>query len=546
MRYEKRLPEQAEGALLAHSLHYDRVKLPKGLRLASAEISLLKGAGVGPIMVAVLEDGDVHEEEAAWRIAAPLVGANLEAREAHGGRVNLHATRRGLLVFDPEDVFKLNQIDESLTVATAPVHALVEAGEIVATLKVIPFAAPHRAVLAWEQAAKPWRVAELRALRASLIQTRAGALKASVLEKTMRVTKDRIEALGGALVAQTLTSHATAELAQALQARLSAGDDLVLICGASAVSDRRDVGPSAIVACGGVVDHFGMPVDPGNLMLIGRVGATPVLVLPGCARSPTPNGFDAILRLVFAGEKIQRADIARMGVGGLLHEALWRPAPREQTRASVDQGGTGEGKAKIAAIILAAGRSSRMGAHKPMLDIDGKPLLRHVLDKAKAAGFADIVVVTGHRAEETRALFKGETIRFVVNDRYAEGLSTSLQAGVRALTEDIDAAMIFLGDMPDVDLALISRMVAAFDPAALRSIVVPIRDGRRGHPVLWARAFFPALVERTAGDSGARHLIGEFATCVAEVEADDDGVLTDLDTPDDVLRRQRFSLFDGT
>ncbi|MBB4199250.1 hypothetical protein CCR94_21085 [Rhodoblastus sphagnicola] len=533
MRYDKRTPEQAEGALLAHSQHIAGAKLPKGLRLTSKIIAELKAAGAGPILVAVLEDGDIHEDEAARRIAAPLVGEDFFARDAEGGRVNLHAARRGLLCFEPDEICRLNLIDESLTVATVLEKTLVEAGEIVATFKVIPFAAPEQAVIAWEQAAKPWRIAALRPLRASLIQTQAGGPKPSVIEKTARVTKNRVETLDGALVAQARTAHATADLAQALQTRLSAGDDVILICGASAASDRKDVAPMAITACGGVIEHFGMPVEPGNLMLIGRVGATPVVVMPGCARAPTPNGFDAILRLVFAGEAISRQDIARMGVGGLLREA---PSPREQTRAEVNT------KPKIAAVILAAGRSSRMGAHKPALDLDGKPLLRHVLDKAKAAGFSDIVVVLGHRAEETRALFEGETLRFVVNPRYAEGLSTSLQAGVRALTDDIDAAMIFLGDMPDVDLALIGRMVQAFDPAALRAIVVPMREGKRGHPVLWAKTFFPALIERTHGDSGARHLLGEFAEWVVEVEADDDGVLTDLDTPEDLLRRQRLTL----
>jgi len=529
MRYETRAPGQAEGALLAHSQTIAGVKRPKGLRLTRQHIAEFAAAGVGPLRVAVLEDGDVHEDEAARRIAAPLLGEDFFARAAEGGRVNLHAARRGLLCFDPDEICRLNLIDEALTLATAPPKTLVEPGEMVATLKVVPFAAPESAVAAWEQVAKPWRIAALRPLRASLIQTQGP--KASVIEKTVDVTRNRIERLGGALVAQARTAHATADLAQALQMRLGAGDDLVLICGASAASDRKDVAPAAIVACGGVIEHFGMPVEPGNLMLIGRVGATPVLVMPGCARTPAANGFDAILRLVFAGELISRQDIARMGVGGLLRDAL-----RQKTRVEV------ETKPKIAAVILAAGRSSRMGAHKLTLDLDGKPLLRHVLDKAKAVGFADIVVVLGHRAEETRAVFASETLRFVVNPRHAEGLSTSLQAGVRALTDDIDAVMIFLGDMPDVDLALIERMIQAFDPEALRAIVVPMRAGKRGHPVLWAKTFFPALIARTHGDSGARHLLGECAEWVFEVEADDDGVLTDLDTPEDLLRRQRLAL----
>jgi len=192
---------------------------------------------------------------------------------------------------------------------------------------------------------------------------------------------------------------------------------------------------------------------------------------------------------------------------------------------------------RVAAVILAAGRSSRMGAHKPALELDGKPLLRHVLDAADAVGFADVVVVAGACADQTRALCAGATARVAVNARFAEGLSTSLQTGLRALADDMDAAMIFLADMPDVGPALIRRMIAAFDPAA-RAIVVPTHEGRRGHPVLWARAFFPALLSRTTGDCGARRLIGKFARRVHEIEADDAGVLTDLDTPQDWARRR--------
>ena len=493
MRYGEVEPALAENCLLAHSLQSGALRLAKGKRLSREDVSALRAAGCGPIMVAILEPGDVHEDEAALRAAGPLVGAHLEARPAHGGRVNLHATTRGVLCFDAGDVDALNLIDEALTLATAPAHALIEQGEIVATIKVIPYAASERALMAWSRA-KPMRIAPLAPLKVGLIQTRAGALKESVLDKTARITAARVEALGGALAGEARVAHKTAELANAIQQRLAAGDDLVLICGASAVADRQDVGPAAIVACGGVVEHFGMPVDPGNLMLIGRVGAKPALVMPGCARSPQPNGFDAILRMVFAREPVSREKIARMGVGGLLHDALWRPAPRLlQAPAAMDAG------PKIAAVILAAGRSSRMGAHKLTLDLLGKPLLSHVVDKVKRAGFCSVTLVLGHRAAETRALFEDQQIDFVVNERFAEGLSTSLQCGVGALPQDVDGAMIFLGDMPDVEVDLIGKMIAAFDPANMRSIVTPMRAGRRGHPVLWGKAFFPALIEKTSG-----------------------------------------------
>ena len=273
------------------------------------------------------------------------------------------------------------------------------------------------------------------------------------------------------------------------------GDDLVLICGASAVADRQDVGPAAIVASGGVIDYFGMPVDPGNLMLIARIGGD-------------SGSRHARLRAFAAGQWVRlhpahgvrpRADfarynVARMGVGGLLREALWRPAPRLQTEPTAM-----DAKPNIAAVILAAGRSSRMGAHKLTLDLGGKPMLRHVVDKVWQGGFCSIAMVLGHSAEETRALFENEGIDFVVNEHFAEGLSTSLQCGVAALPEDVDGAMIFLGDMPDVEPELIARMIAAFDPANMRSIVTPMR-ARDGAAIRCSgpRPSSRRLIERTS------------------------------------------------
>ena len=132
------------------------------------------------------------------------------------------------------------------------------------------------------------------------------------------------------------TLHETEALAAAAQTLLGAGADLLLISGAAAPADRLDTAPQAIVRAGGEITHFGMPVDPGNLICIGKIGAAPVLVLPGCARSPSPNGIDWVLDRLFAGETVGPAEIAAMGVGGLLKEIDDRPPPAPpETRAFI-------------------------------------------------------------------------------------------------------------------------------------------------------------------------------------------------------------------
>ena len=169
----------------------------------------------------------------------------------------------------------------------------------------------------------------------------------------------------------------------------------MVVFGASAIADRRDVIPAAVEAIGGRIEHFGMPVDPGNLMLIGTARGQPVIGAPGCARSPKENGFDWVLMRLLAGLPVSRADITGMGVGGLLMEIVTRPQPRDEPVKA-------DGR-RIAAIILAAGRSTRMGGpNKLLAEIGGRPLVRIAVEEALASRAQPVIVVTGHQREQGR------------------------------------------------------------------------------------------------------------------------------------------------
>jgi molybdenum cofactor cytidylyltransferase len=525
----------AEGGLLAHSLTRPGLNLPKGFRLGVEEIAQLLAAGVESVTVAMIDALDVLEDRAAERIARALAGAGLRAGPTKNGRCDIVADHRGLALFSPETIHALNRIDESITLATLPPYETVSPGQAVATIKVNPFATPEAVVAAWEAFGAVFQIAGFQPHRVALIQTVAAGLKPSLLEKTAAATRDRLEALGSALCADARAPHEPEALTQEIQRQLRAGADLVLICGAGSTSDRGDVVPAAIVAAGGAVECFGMPVDPGNLLTLGSVGDVAVVGMPGCARSIQLNGFDFVLQRLLAGQTVAREDIAAMGVGGLLRAAPRKVFPRGMRDVSP------AAPRKIAAVVLAAGQSRRMGANKLVLTLEGKPVVRHVLDAIASSRIATAFVVLGHEAEQVRAALAQAGARFIINGDFDGGLSTSLKAGLAALPPDVDGAMIFLSDMPDIDPALIDRMIDAFDPGRMQAIVVPKRKGRRGHPVLWGRGFFPLLLQETQGDSGAKHLIGQYADWVAEIEADDDGVLVDLDTPEAFLRRQKSS-----
>ncbi len=440
---------------------------------------------------------------------------------------------------------RVNLVDEAVTLATLAPLAPVEARDLVATVKIIPLAAPARAVEAAARAASEptpaVRVAVYRARRAGLVQTRLPGLREDLLDKTREVMGARLAAVEARLEAERCCSHETEAVARAIMELRDRACELILVLGASATVDRADVVPRAIEAVGGQVEHFGMPVDPGNLTLLARIGTTPVLGLPGSARSPRMQGLDWVLQRICADLPLTGEDLMRMGVGGLLKEIAARPLPRR--KASPPGGGKprdGKPEAarrlRIAAIVLAAGRSRRMGrANKLLSPVAGRPMLVHAVEAALRSRADPVVVVTGHDGAEVRAALAGLDVRFVDNPDYAAGMSTSLRAGLAALPEGIDGAVICLGDMPRVAPALIDRLIENFDVDAGRAICLPCHRGRRGNPVLWAARFFPEM-RRLAGDRGARRLIVAHDASVHEVACDDDGVLIDVDTPEMLAR----------
>ena len=543
MRFGEVTVGEAEGAILAHSLRLGTAVLKKGRALSAADIEAIAAAGIARITVARLDPDDIREDLAAQRIAEAAAGTDIAVADAFTGRANVFAERRGLLVFDRDRLDRLNLVDEAVTLGTLPPYAVVEPRQMVATVKIIPFAVPEAAVkkaVALAMEGEPLlRVAAFTSKTVALIQTRLPGLKESILDKTRQVTEARLNALGCRLVAEERCGHAVGDLAPRIAAAVASGADIVFVHGASVIVDRRDVIPEAVVDAGGRIDHFGMPVDPGNMLLLCHVGETPVLGLPGCARSPKVNGFDWVLERLVAGLPVRRTEIMRMGAGGLLAEIPSRPLPRAEAspapagkviaKPAQVKGPIGP---RIAAQLLAAGKSSRMGGPNKMLaEIDGVPMVARTAQRLLSSRARPVAAVLGNDADAVDAALGKLPVERVRNPAFAEGLSTSLKCGLAALPSDIDGVIVCLGDMPLIAGRDLDRLIAAFNPPKGRAIVVPTRRGKRGNPVLWARRFFPEMA-KLAGDVGAKHLIDEHADLVAEVEMDSDGVLVDIDTPE--------------
>ena len=522
MKFGEMLLAGAEGAILGHGIG----GLKKGRRLDGADIAHLAAQGIDRAMLAVLEDGDIHEDEAARRIAEAIAGEGIRVGTPHTGRCNLHANEPGLARIDPPAIDRINSLHESITIATLRPFEVVTAGQMVATVKIIPFASPDWAVASAEGIARQARLrtAAFRPRRVALISTQTPGFRTSLHEKTRTVIERRLAALASQLSSEQRVPHETDPIAAALATAHAQGPDIILIMAASATTDRADTVPTAIETAGGEVLHVGMPVDPGNLLVLGDWNGTPVIGVPGCARSPKLNGLDFVLQRLCAGIPVTPRDLQAMGVGGLLQEIASRPQLRETAENPMRH-------PRVVALLLAAGRSTRMQGHnKLLLPLGGQPLLTHAARALARSAVTGVIAVTGHdRASVERAL-EGESLTRVHNPAFETGMASSLKAGLAAMPGDADGVLVCLGDMPAVRAGDIDRLISAFDPTAGHDIIVPVFGGKRGNPVLLARRFFPEIL-RCEGDTGARQVVAANPDAVFEVEMETASILADADTP---------------
>ncbi|KQZ13147.1 NTP transferase domain-containing protein [Mesorhizobium sp. Root1471] len=515
--------DQAAGAILAHATTAGERRLRKAHRLSDVDIADLKAAGIAEIVVAVLDPGDLDEDAAATAIAAAMSFRNVVARPAATGRVNLHALEAGISTVDTAKIDAINAVDPAITIATLPRYAPVIAGQMVATVKIIPFAVPLALVdkvRALCIGGEIFGVNAYRPMRIGVVQTVLPSVKPSVLDKTIRVTEARLARSGGSVAAERRTPHEAVPLAEAIT-ELARDTDMIVIFGASAMSDFEDVVPAAIDRAGGTVVHAGMPVDPGNLLVVGTLGGKHVIGAPGCARSPKENGFDWVLDRLVAGLDVTSKDIAGMGVGGLLMEIPTRPQPREPRPAQAGR--------KVHAVLLAAGRSSRMGGPNKLLALfDGKPLVTRTAERVLDAGVAGAVAVVGHQHERVGSALSGLSLKTVENPDFADGLSSSLRVGIAALPPDAGGALVVLGDMPGISARDLDRLIEAFRKSGGSAIVRASHNGKRGNPVLLPRSLFSA-VAHLEGDTGARYLVENAGIDVIDVEIGA-GAWLDVDT----------------
>jgi molybdenum cofactor cytidylyltransferase len=317
------------GTILAHSLRAEGLVIAKGTTLTAADAAALQAQGIDAVLVAEPEAGDVSEDAAAAALAEALIQGRtgLRAGGAATGRVNLRATGPGIVELTAQAIRAVNHITPAITVASVPPWQRLDADALAATIKIIPYAVPRADLMAACAVAKgAMGLRRAERMNVTLIETITATGTPS--DKGRRATAERVERLGASLTPPIRVPHQVEAIAKAVRA--APGQAILLLTGA-ATSDIRDTAPAALVHAGGEVAHFGMPVDPGNLLFLGTLHGKPVIGLPGCARSPALNGADWVLERVLCGVAVTSADIMDMGVGGLLKEIPSRPRVRRNT-----------------------------------------------------------------------------------------------------------------------------------------------------------------------------------------------------------------------
>ena len=532
MKIENLDPRESKGSILAQSYNLSERKLSKGTRVSKAIVELLNKENIKSILCAVPDENDMDEDAAAEAISNAIDRNRIYAEEASTGRVNFRTPALGVVRYNRDLIKKINLVDESIAFSIVEHNQLLAKNDLIATLKIIPFFASKiyvERVVALLSKYEIFKIHRLEEKKVDFIQTYYDWQKRSIFKATSNVTRSRLDALGCLLEKETLIPHDHESLCSEIKSSLDSGAQVLLISGASAITDRSDYIPRAILSVGGEIIQYGLAVDPGNLLLIGQIGSTTVIGMPGCARSPKLNGFDWVLQLLMANIPITKEELADMGAGGLLMEIASRPLPRALSKSVYKRG------KKIMGVILAAGNSTRMGKDNKLLrNVGDASLVRNTAVEMLNSDVDSCSIVLGYQSDKVAEVIKDLNISLILNPLWQEGQASSLKAALNTLDDTYSDLLIMLGDLPGVKSRHINTIIEEHLLTNNRrsKITIPSFNGKKGNPVIWGRSFFPDL-SNLEGDVGGRALFNHHPAAINLLDMDDPAVVTDTDTPED-------------
>ena len=512
--FEKNIQE-AFGYLLMHSVFLKDGRIRKGKIIDKDDIAMMESSAIAKVHVGELEDDDISENYASGLIAKAIATNQFAISPTLSGKTNITSTADGLIEIDEGNVTKLNNLSPNIAVSTLNNHDVVYRGDHTVSVKIISFAISSydlNKIINFLKRNSIVKLKKFKSMRFGVIYTIAKNEKRSLIEKTKKSIMSRISDYNSTIMDERVLPHDYASIKNNVVELLESNINCILLFLSTSITDVNDIVPTVINDLGGEIKSFGMPVDPGNLTLSGKINDIDIIVAAGSARSDSLNGFDWHLNCAHANIEVNQKMVNSLGVGGLLKDIDFA-VKRKRVSKTIDTK-----KSNIAAVVLCAGESKRMGnKNKLLLEVAGKSLIKNYIDNISKSNVSEIVIVTGHQSIEIEKELDGYEVKFIHNDRYREGMSTSLNTGINSLSKNINAAIICLPDMPMIGIYEINKLIEYYNPKIGNEICIATYNDQRGNPVLWDKKYFKKLMQIT-GDKGGRYLLPKFLEQSVEVK----------------------------
>ena len=512
--FEKSI-QKTFGYLLMHSVFLKDGRIRKGKIIDQDDIRMMEKSNISKVYVGEFEEGDISENSASSLIAKAIAKSQFSISPTLSGKTNITSTADGLIEIDEEKVTKLNSLSPNIAVSTLNNHDVVYRGDHIISIKIISYvisSSDLKKIINFLKKNKIIKLKNFTSMRFGVIYTTAKNEKRSLVEKTKKSIKSRISDYNSTIMHESVIPHDYGSLKAKIEQLIESDINCILLFLSTSITDVNDIVPSVINNLGGAVKSFGMPVDPGNLTLSGKINEVDIIAAAGSARSDTLNGLDWHLNCIHANIAVTQAMVNSLGVGGLLKDIDFA-VKRKRVSKTIDTK-----KSNIAAVVLCAGESKRMGSkNKLLLKVEGKTLIKNYIDNISKSNVSEIVIVTGHQSSEIEKELDGYDLKFIYNEKYREGMSTSLNTGINSLSKNINAAIICLPDMPMIGIYEINKLIEYYNPKIGHEICVATYNDQRGNPVLWDKKYFKKLMQIT-GDKGGRYLLPKFLDKSVEVK----------------------------
>lgn len=525
----------ALGIELVHDVRCQEKTLKKGHVLTSADISLLKYAGIKTVTGVSFASEDVLAETAADILLKSLVGDYLRyTLPDETGYSEIFADTDGVLIFDTERLLRFNAHDESIFLSTVQPYMPVYKGQFIANLRLFGPAVTanvlNEAVTKISGTGSLLKVAPYAFCKIGFIRTLMNNSSVAPLDDDKIAA--RFGAFGFNVVYSDLCEHNATAIEKAVRNAIDAQAEVVLVESQNPPLHREDIVPMGFKEAAADIDRLGWPVDNGLSVVIGHKNN--VKLLGYGAQDADQPALDRLLRFL-ATKSLPSNDIfPSLAMNGVSLGRMTKRISPEQTEQSVAVGSLSDRK-KIAVVILAAGSGRRMiGTNKLLEYINGLPMVEHVVRSALSSKADYVAVVTGHDAKFIEKRLEQYDVKIVRNADYVSGVLGSIRLGLAVLPPDIAAALVLPADMPEFTEEYIDKLIDAFDFSAERPpVVLPSYNSVRHNPVLWPRDLFK-VVKIVPEDAQWVPALIEHSDYIKEVVLKDDLPLTDINTRGDL------------